>query len=200
MWVVKLGGSMNTDPSLPEWLAVLAQHGGGRVVLVSGGGSFADEVRRVQAHWGFHDLAAHNMALLAMAQTALLYQALSPALRICGSDAEVQNALAQGEVPLWSPHVSLSKCADGDTNWDVTSDSLALMLAQRLQASKLILVKSFDPSRLTTPAQWADAGWVDARFSDMADDAKLDISLLSKSRCSDLAALLPLKPSRKPLT
>ena len=72
MWVVKLGGSLNNDPLLPEWLELLAQLGGGRVTLVCGGGGFADEVRRSQDLWKFDDLAAHNMAVLAMAQSGKL--------------------------------------------------------------------------------------------------------------------------------
>ena len=72
MWVVKLGGSLNSDPVLPQWLELLAELGGGRVIVVCGGGAFADEVRRAQAHWHFDDLPAHNMAVLAMAQTAYL--------------------------------------------------------------------------------------------------------------------------------
>ena len=67
MWVVKIGGSVCADTLLPQWLDLLVKLGGGRVVVVCGGGSFADEVRRVQAHWAFDDLAAHNMAVLAMA-------------------------------------------------------------------------------------------------------------------------------------
>ena len=67
MWVVKIGGSLNTDPLLPEWLELLVQLGGGRVTLVCGGGAFANEVRRAQARWRFDDLAAHNMAVTSMA-------------------------------------------------------------------------------------------------------------------------------------
>ena len=63
MWVVKIGGSLNTDPLLPEWLDLLVQLGGGRVTLVCGGGAFADEVRRAQAHWHFDDLAAQGIMI-----------------------------------------------------------------------------------------------------------------------------------------
>ena len=80
MWIVKIGGSLNTNPNLPAWLNLLAQCGGGRVTVVSGGGNFADEVRRAQAHWQFGELSAHNMAVLAMAQTAYLMHGLNPAL------------------------------------------------------------------------------------------------------------------------
>jgi hypothetical protein len=42
MWVVKIGGSLNTDPLLPEWLVLLVERGGGRLTLGWGGGAFAD--------------------------------------------------------------------------------------------------------------------------------------------------------------
>ena len=76
MWVVKLGGSLceqapETSP-LRDWLDLLVCEGAGRVVIVPGGGKFADAVRGAQAQWCFDDLTAHNMALLAMSQTAPL--------------------------------------------------------------------------------------------------------------------------------
>ena len=103
MWIVKLGGSLNTDPRLPEWLELLVQLGGGRVAVVCGGGVFADEVRRSQAHWRFNDLAAHNMAVLAMAQTTYMAQALNPKLHLATSKAEIRDVLRGGHTALWLP-------------------------------------------------------------------------------------------------
>src|SRR5258708_12384639 len=74
MWVVKIGGSLSHDPSLREWLTQLWEVGGGRVVIVPGGGDFADTVRQYQNEWRFCDLSAHNMCLLAMAEDAILMQ------------------------------------------------------------------------------------------------------------------------------
>ena len=91
MWVIKLGGSLSGDPVLPDWLDLLTTLGGGRVTVVSGGGTFADEVRRVQAHWQLNDLAAHNMAILAMAQVAYQLNALNPMLQPTTSKAESKN-------------------------------------------------------------------------------------------------------------
>ena len=94
MWVVKLGGSLNSDPLLPQWLELLANLGGGRVTLVCGGGAFADEVRRAQSQWRFDDLPAHNMAVLAMAQTAYLAHGLQPELRLATSKADICSGVA----------------------------------------------------------------------------------------------------------
>ena len=75
MWVVKLGGSLTADPLLPQWLELLAQLGGGRVTLVCGGGRFADEVRQRRRSGISTIVAAHNMAVLAMAQTPTWHRA-----------------------------------------------------------------------------------------------------------------------------
>ena len=90
MWVVKLGGSLARDAQLPAWLSMLAEAGAGRVAIVAGGADFANAVRQAQRHWEFNDLAAHNMAVLAMGQTALMLQALEPRLQLAdGDNAEV---------------------------------------------------------------------------------------------------------------
>ena len=65
--VIKLGGSHAFAPHLRDWLAAIAGCAGS-MVLVPGGGPFADLVRDAQARIGFDDDAAHRMALLAMAQ------------------------------------------------------------------------------------------------------------------------------------
>ena len=103
MWVVKIGGSLCADPVLLQWLDLLTQIGGGRVTIVCGGGSFADEVRRLQAHWEFDDLAAHNMAVLAMAQTAYQLHALNPALQLAARRVDIPDLLHQGKTALWLP-------------------------------------------------------------------------------------------------
>lgn len=74
MWVVKLGGSLAASDRLPDWLRSLA--GRSDLVLVPGGGPFADQVRAMQARWGFDDATAHHLALLAMEQFGRMLCAL----------------------------------------------------------------------------------------------------------------------------
>ena len=76
MWVVKLGGSLQSFPGLRDWVRLIAEQGGGRVVLVPGGGQFADAVRAAQRTAGFDDRTAHGMALFAMEQYGLMLAAL----------------------------------------------------------------------------------------------------------------------------
>lgn len=155
--VVKLGGSLAFSPKRHPWLRAAAA-GAGRVVLVPGGGPFADAVRAAQAPMGFDDRAAHRMALLAMAQYGLALAALSPALALAENPAEIGRALSAGRVPVWSPWPALRDDPEVAESWDVTSDSLALLLARRLEASGLLLVKSRAPAPgMAVTAMVADA-------------------------------------------
>lgn len=190
MWVVKLGGSLCTDPVLPLWLELLAQLGGGRVTLVCGGGSFADEVRRVQEHWHFNDLAAHNMAVLAMAQTAYQVNAMNPGLRLTASKSDIRRVLQRGQTALWLPLELQRDQPDAQTNWDVTGDSIALDLARRLNAERMVVVKSCSIDPQMTLAQLSEEGIVDKRFAALADGASFPIEIIHKDDLDRMRALL----------
>lgn len=190
MWVVKLGGSLSRDALLPRWLDLLAECGGGRVIVVPGGGAFADQAREAQAWWQFSDLAAHNMAVLGMAQTGLLMQALCPALHTASGEAELRAVLQRGHTALWLPLELLRAAPDELTHWGVSSDSLALWLAERLHAERVIVVKScaLEPGR--TLQQLGEDGVLDAAFGARARGAAFPIELLERGELARARALL----------
>ncbi|HSN33765.1 MAG TPA: aspartate kinase, partial [Ideonella sp.] len=72
---------------------------------------------------------------------------------------------------------------DPIASWDVTSDSYALMLARRLGAEGLLVVKSCAVDRACSPAELSAAGVLDRRFPALAQDATLAIELLG---CDEL--------------
>lgn len=190
MWVVKIGGSLGTDPVLPQWLKLLTQLGGGRVAVVSGGGGFADEARRLQGLWQFNDLAAHNMAVLAMVQTAYQLHALHPQLQPVARWADIPRMLHSGHTALWLPFELQRQRPDATTHWGHTSDSIALDLARRLNAERLVLVKSCAVESSQSLAELGRAGVVDAEFAGRSADAPFPISLLGKDDLDGMRALL----------
>jgi len=194
MWVVKIGGSLAKDRLLVDWLRQLNDLGGGRVVIVPGGGGYADEARLAQQAWRLDDVAAHNMAILGMGQFAFMLHGLCPDLVLAANERELEHAVRSGRVALWMPLQLLRREADELTTWDVTSDSLALWLANRLNAERVILVKSC-PVPLATPAarEWnalAADGIVDRRFPALATAAAYPIHLLERTELVRLRELL----------
>lgn len=203
MWIVKLGGSLAHDERLTEWLRMLAELGGGRVVVVPGGAAFADAVRAAQERWHFDDLTAHNMAVLAMAQTAHLMHALEPRLVLVSEEQHILRAQHAGQAALWMPLTLLRDAPDMLTSWDVTSDSIALWLARRLNAERLVVVKACEVVRPHTFAQLSAIGLVDRRFAQWASDAAFPIEVVE---CDDLDRVrdallggLSLEPPGMPL-
>ncbi len=161
--IVKLGGSLLGSPDLDVWIDVI---GGcsAPVVIVPGGGSFADHVRAEQARLGFDDKTAHHMALLAMDQVAVLLASRSSRLALAGSRMEIEAAIGRGVVAVWLPSAMGRAASDVPESWDATSDSLAAWLAGALGATRLLLVKSCDVVGPVEARNLADAGIVDPLF------------------------------------
>ncbi|XUW90744.1 aspartate kinase [Burkholderia sp. M6-3] len=180
MWVVKIGGSLSHEPALRQWLIELCEVGGGRVVIVPGGGDFADKVRQYQSEWSFDDLAAHNMCLLAMTQYALLMQGVLPELVLASSEAKIRRALRDGHVAVWVPTALMRDTPDAMSNWDTTSDSLAAWLSTMLNAERLIVVKSCPISGNERLETLAAAGVVDRSFFDYVNEANYVVELFNK--------------------
>jgi aspartokinase-like uncharacterized kinase len=137
--VIKVGGSFAARPAqLRRLMETLA--GAGRrhfLVVVPGGGSFADEVRRVDRRFRLSDSAAHWMAILAMDQYGYLLQRLAPAAAL----ARDRRELAPGRLNVLAPSAWLLRADPLPHSWDVTSDSIAAWIARRLRVRRLMLVK-----------------------------------------------------------
>jgi aspartokinase-like uncharacterized kinase len=180
MWVVKIGGSLSHDPSLREWLTQLWEVGGGRVVIVPGGGDFANTVRQYQSEWQFGDLAAHNMCLLAMAQYAILMQGVMPELVLASNEMRIRRALRDGRVAIWVPTDLMRDKPDEMTNWNTTSDSLAAWLSTTLNAERLMVVKSCEIEAGTPMETLSGKGVVDAGFARHVKDANYVVEMFNK--------------------
>jgi aspartokinase-like uncharacterized kinase len=127
------------------------------VLVVPGGGPFADAVRAVDAQVGLADDVAHVLALRAMDQLGVLVRELLPA-------AEVMTGLS---VPRGLAMVRATPAfedrPDVPQSWAVTSDSLAVFAAAAIGAEEAVLLKAV-PGVL---AQWpSDAPPVPALTAD----------------------------------
>jgi len=183
MWVVKLGGSLWDSPALQGWLDILADHGGGKVVIVPGGGPFADQVRAAQRNWQFGDKVAHRMALLAMHQYGLMLTGLRGDLETISDPEEAQAVLRGGKVAVWLPAIERLDYEGIPASWDVTSDALAAWLAQKLNAGYLALVKSVVLTGPTvSAARMVAAGIVDRAFPACLEDTAFQVRLYSRDQ------------------
>jgi dihydroneopterin aldolase len=175
--VVKLGGSHAVSPRLRHWLAAIG-HGAGHVVLVPGGGPFADAVRAAQPLMGFGDRTAHHMALLAMEQYGLALTALDDRLVPAVDEDAIRHALRRQRVPVWMPGAMTLGAPDIAESWDVTSDSLAAWLARRIGARRLVLIKSIDVSGPVDTEALSVRGVIDPALRGLLADSGVELNII----------------------
>ena len=180
--VVKVGGGLLALPGALDRVtaALSAERETGRIVVVPGGGPFADVVREVCRDTATGDDAAHWMAILAMNQFAHLLASRIDGARIAERQSEVHAALADRRLPVLAPYHWLRTCDPLPHAWEVTSDSIAAWVAGQLGARRVILVK---------PAAMSRAEAVDAHFA-RALPAGVEATVLPAAEIGRLGALL----------
>jgi aspartokinase-like uncharacterized kinase len=152
--VVKVGGGLLADIRIFDAvLAVVAATGAQRLLVVPGGGPFADAVRSVDRRIGLPGTAAHWMAVLGMDQLAHLLAARLPRAAIVVDPQEIGDVFAVGRVPVLAPSRWLRQADPLPHSWDVTSDSIAAWVAGRVCARRLVLIK---PAGVERPEEAVD--------------------------------------------
>ncbi len=180
MIVIKLGGSLVAANTLLDCLNRIEQQYQGRaVVIVMGGGVFADQVRGLQQHWQFNDKCAHAMAILAMQQMAWLVKGLKADFVLAHSVNTIQQYSEQ-KIFIWSPDINELNHAGIPATWDITSDSLAAWLAKMLLADELILIKSAVIDESLSLVQLVERGIIDNAFCEYIANATFDIRVLNQ--------------------
>lgn len=152
-YVIKFGGSITEQGSIQQIDSI------GRIlseiysikknfVIVPGGGSFAEEVRRTQSKFHFSDEQAHWMAVHAMEQHALLLQHFIPKSKLIQfSSNQFSNKLKKlrgTEVPIFSVLDFMKNESKLSHDWNSSSDAIAAEIASKLKISKMIFIKDVD--------------------------------------------------------
>ena len=142
--VVKLGGSLIAHPQHLEAVLAIVREAACRVrlVVVPGGGPFADVVRDVDRTLGLSDDAAHWMAVLGMDQFAHLIHSRLEGVALVSDRDGIRRGIDQGLVPVLAPSRWLQETDPLPHRWEVTSDSIAAWVAVMTGAPRLVLVKA----------------------------------------------------------
>lgn len=179
--VVKVGGSLVESDAAVALMRELAARRPPRLVVVPGGGDFADAVRLTGRRHSIGDQAAHHMALLAMHMSAVMLGAFAPGYVVAERPEEFDAAWQRDLTPVWAPERMVLAAPDVPASWDVTSDSLAAWLARAIAASRLVLVKScLVPEAMDgDAAALAAAGIVDPSFPGFVAGANLSWRVVS---------------------
>jgi aspartokinase-like uncharacterized kinase len=174
MIVVKVGGSLYDHPRLgPGLRAYLDSLAPAAVLLVPGGGPFADAVRDLDRVHGLGEHRAHWLALRALGVAGEVLRSLAFDSRLTVLDC-LAFAREDESRPGALPHT-----------WAVTTDSIAARAAAVYGAERLVLLKSVDVPPGTPWAAAADRGWVDVYFPKVAAELACPVEVVSFRRVLD---------------
>ena len=177
--VVKVGGALLAHAKdFDTVLAMIVAAGRERrLLVVPGGGPFADAVRDVDRRLRLSAAAAHWMAVLAMDQYAHLIADLLAGGIVVVDRQTIATALEARRVPVLAPFRWMRDADPLPHGWDVTSDSIAAWVSGVVGARRLVLVK---PPGVhldhTAPARKNEAA-ADGRPGDGVLDAYFDRAL-----------------------
>ena len=149
--VIKIGGSLTSKPENIRELMESIEDLSTRhlLVIVPGGGPFAENVRKLQELLDLSDSATHWMAILAMEQFGeLLYQYTRKLETFSGR--EIGEMMLQKRSFILQPYRLVRSKDELPHTWDVTSDSIAMWVAILIGADLAVLAKSTDTG---TPKQ-----------------------------------------------
>lgn len=180
--VIKVGGALLRQPGALDAAAraIAEAARAHRVLVVPGGGPFADAVRAADRQVGLGDDAAHWMAILGMEQYAHLLAERIVGARVVECVEEIERALGAGCIPVLAPYRWLRAADPLPHAWEVTSDSLAAWVAGAVHARTLVLLK---------PVAGETRALVDAYFERVVPD-QARVVVLAASDIDTLAQLL----------
>jgi aspartokinase-like uncharacterized kinase len=157
--VIKVGGSLAEDPATLKLccngLSEIAKKYS--IVVVPGGGKFADAVREFDQRYALSSNIAHRMAILGMDQFGLFLSQIIPNSCATYLLSDVVQFSEIRVVPIFLPSRLMFREDPLEPSWDVTSDSIAAHVASRLNADKVILVTDVDGIFTSDPKKHSNA-------------------------------------------
>lgn len=157
--VVKVGGSLALHPQNLKNLCIKLNdvsktH---RLIVVPGGGEFADKVRDFDRRFHLSDSASHQMAILAMDQYGYVLSNLIPNSAIVNKIENIQKTLDSGKIAVFLPSTFFFDADPLPNSWNVTSDSIAVYIARQLGVCRVVLVTDVDGVFTCDPKKHLDA-------------------------------------------
>lgn len=190
-WVIKIGGSLYNSPNLVEWLNTLSGCGSQNIIIVPGGGPFADQIREADKQFSLDQELAHYMAVLAMQQYGYLMKSLCPKLHLVSSKQQLNDCWNTRKVAIWEPFDMVREHCKLEKTWDITSDSLAAWLANYLMVDQLLYVKSADVTLTKTSLkELLNESCIDPNLPNKLAEMDIPVYFIHKSHSNKFKKLL----------
>ncbi|MEP6572669.1 MAG: hydantoinase/oxoprolinase family protein [Gemmatimonadota bacterium] len=174
--VIKIGGGLSAIPGALDRIGTALSAAGqvARLVVLPGGGPFAEAVREFDERIGLTSDAAHWMAILGMDQYAHALAVHIPGAVVVEDAAGIHAALEGGAIPVLAPARWLRAADELPHQWDVTSDSLSAYLAGLLGATRMILIKPVSGTVDALVDPWFPRAVPDGMRADVLGESEIE--------------------------
>jgi len=143
---IKIGGGLSSYPdelrSLMKVLDNLSKSF--QLLIIPGGGPFADIARDMYRRYNLSETVAHWMAILAMDQYGFFLSNLSENAVTISYIDNAKELASTYKLVIILPFQILYEQDPLNHSWDVTSDSIAAYIASSTNAESLILLKDVE--------------------------------------------------------
>lgn len=113
-----------------------------RIIIIPGGGSYANFIRSIYIDFGIDDEFAHWLAIYSLDYNGKELNKKFPKLIMIDNLEKLQNM--NKTFCIFLPFKVLKEFDELPHNWDVTSDSITLYFAFKLKLSQCFLIKDVD--------------------------------------------------------
>lgn len=145
--LIKIGGSIlddfeNLNSTISQFSQLFEKDVIGKIILIPGGGSFANFIRKAYSELKFTNELAHWMSIVSMNYNGIELGKKFPKLEVL----EEYNKLKEigKSFFIFLPYRFLKENDKLPHSWDVTSDSITLFLAKKLGLNECFLIKDID--------------------------------------------------------
>ena len=141
MWIIKIGGSWIDKVELNELIISLSKYSKfENIILVVGGGCFADAVRLVYASKQMSEKTGHFIALKATEMFAHILKEINKSISLVNDIESLK--IIDKKLKVWMPSIVLKDESSFLSSWESTSDSVAAWLHTKVKSKGLVFVKS----------------------------------------------------------
>jgi len=143
----KIGGqilenSKNIESTISQLTQLYEENILQKILLIPGGGSYANFIRKIDEELMLGDDLAHWMAVYSMNYNGIELNRKYPKLECIEELEKFQDA--KKKFCIFLPYTYLHKYDTLPHSWDVTSDSIALYIAYKLQLNRCFLIKDVE--------------------------------------------------------
>jgi len=144
MHLIKVGGSLTYFAKyLLNELKIFCSENNNKILIIPGGGAFANVVRELNEKTDLNNSGSHKLATMCMDLTGIYFSEIS-GIKTADNLYEAKKILKDDNIVILLPSKIVLSTDELPHSWDITSDSIAVYTAKLLNLNNIIIATDVD--------------------------------------------------------